>query len=361
MSKKGKGKGATLIAVIVILAVLGGFIWFLEKGLSRRTTPVETETPRAIVDARLLIKGCLFDLGIQKDQAEFYQQTIQVRPEKRFSHEQLSQTFAPLERYGRVTIKNNRAVRIKIDGETWEVEFFYPPKAPAAEKPPLAGKLPPGRIAIIVDDMGVEMKPARQLGAIDGELTFSVMPQRPNSQEVARYLHARGRQILLHLPMQGNGGKDPGQGAIYKDMTPDHIRTVLALNIRSVPYIAGVNNHMGSEVTPQKEIMRQVLKELQARDLFFIDSLTTSASVASDVAQEIGLEHNTRDIFLDNEQNEAYIMGQLAKLKAIARKHSSAIAICHPYPETIAVLTRAVPKLKEEGITLVPVSTFVQK
>ena len=73
------------------------------------------------------------------------------------------------------------------------------------------------------------------------------------------------------------------------------------------------------------------------------------------------MPHNARDIFLDNEQDEAYIMGQLAKIKNIARKHKSAIAICHPYPETIAVLAREVPKFKSEGITLVSASAFVRQ
>ena len=167
--------------------------------------------------------------------------------------------------------------------------------------------------------------------------------------------------MLLHLPMQGNGGKDPGEGALYKDMTPEHIKTILAMDIRSVPYIAGANNHMGSEITPDRVIMRQVMQALKQNRLFFIDSLTSSASVAAKAANEVGLPHNARDIFLDNEQDDAYIMGQLDKLKNIARRHASAIAICHPYPETIAVLAREVPRFKAEGITLVRVSTFARR
>lgn len=359
---KGKGKSTAVIAIVVIIAVLIGIAWVLEKGLSRKGAPPGREKPCPPVATRLLIKGCLFELGVQQDQVEFYNHTVQVKPGRKFNRNQLSESFALLEKYGSVTVKDIHTVLITIDGEHWEVEFMYPKEvASVIPPPPVTPVRPTGRIAIIVDDMGVDMKPAQQLGAIAGELTFSVMPQRPHSTEVARYLHAKGHEILLHLPMQGNGGKDPGEGAIYKDMDPDHIRMVLLMDLRSVPYIAGVNNHMGSEVTPDKAIMRQVEQELKRRKLFFIDSLTTSKSVGSAVAREIGLPYNARDVFLDNEQNEAYIMGQLEQLKAIARKHGSAIGICHPHPETIAVLTREIPKLSQDGIRLERVSAFVKK
>jgi len=117
---------------------------------------------------------------------------------------------------------------------------------------------------------------------------------------------------------------------------------------------------MGSEVTQDRNIMMLVEKELKSKGLFYIDSMTTGKSVGYKVAEEIGLPFNKRDVFLDNEQNDAYIMVQL-ELKRKAMKHSSAIAICHPHPVTIAVLQREVPKLKDEGITLERVSKFVQE
>ena len=359
------GNKAPIIALIgTIIVILAGMVWFLERRMPHQPAPMpqtQAQCPKA--DIVLMIKGCLFNLGIHRDQVEIYEQTIQVKTEDRFTRGQLASAFAPLKPYARVDIKGIRRVVIKVDDHTWIVEFSVPEKEETVSRipPPKVTPLKPGRLAIIVDDMGVEMKPARQLAAIDGKITFSVLPLRPASREVAQYLHAKGREVLLHLPMQGNGGKDPGKGALYKDMNPAHIKTILSMDIRAVPYIAGVNNHMGSEITPDPTIMRQVMGELKKQRLFFIDSLTSSDSVGAKVALEIGLPHNARDIFLDNEQNDAYIMGQLAKLKNIARKHTSAIAICHPYPETIAVLEREVPKFKAEGIMLIPASGFVKR
>lgn len=365
MSKaKTHGKTPVIVIIGVIILILAGLAWFLERRMPHEAapTPRPVVQPRPQAEIRLMIKGCLFNLGIHKDQVEMYEQTFQVTTERKFTRGQLASGFAPLKPYGRVDIQDNRQVKVMVEKRTWIIEFMPAEKETVSRIPPPAvTPLKPGRLAIIVDDMGVEMKPARQLAAIDGRLTFSVLPLRPASREVAQYLHAQGREVLLHLPMQGNGGKDPGEGALYKDMSPQHIKTILSMDIRAVPYIVGTNNHMGSEITPDRAIMRQVMQELKQHRLFFIDSLTTSDSVGVRVAREVGLPHNARDIFLDNEQNDAYIMGQLAKVKNIARRHASAIAICHPYPETIAVLAREVPKFKAQGITLVSVSAFARQ
>jgi len=364
MSKaKANDKTPIIVIIGVIIVILAGLAWFLERRAHQPpvATP-QTEDQRPQADIRLMIKGCLFDLGIHKDQVEVYEQTIQVTTDKKFNRQKLTSAFAPLKPYGSVDIKDARHVKIKVGEHTWIIEFAPAEKEETVSRipPPAVTPLTPGRLAIIVDDMGVEMRPAQQLAAIDGDLTFSILPLRPASREVAQYLHTKGREVLLHLPMQGNGGKDPGEGALYKDMSPQHIKTILDMDMRAVPYIAGANNHMGSETTPDRTIMLQVMRELKQRRLFFIDSLTASDSVGVKVAREVGLPHNARDIFLDNEQNDAYIMGQLTKAKNIARKHASAIAICHPHPETIAVLAREVPKLKGEGITLVRVSAFAR-
>jgi polysaccharide deacetylase 2 family uncharacterized protein YibQ len=286
-----------------------------------------------------------------------------VESRENFTRDQLSFAFKPVEKYGSIEIKDIGHATIEVGDETWMIEFIYPGKGVAAVIPPkpFIPAFPTGYMAIIVDDMGPDMKPAEQLSSIDGDLTFSVMPKRPHSQEVALYLHTKGREVMLHLPMQGAAGHDPGEGAIFKGMAPDQIRTILLGDIRAVPYISGVNNHMGSEVTQDREIMMLVETELKNKKLFYIDSLTSGKSVGFKVAQEIGLPWNKRDVFLDDEQNEAYILGQLEELKRKAVKHSSAIGICHPHPETIAVLQREVPKLKDEGITLERVSRLIHE
>jgi len=361
--KKIKVNQATLIAIFAIILVLVGAVVFLEKGMHRRGAPHVLVAPTKLMEPDLIIKGCLFDLGIHKDQTTTRNHTIKVESRENFTRDQLSFAFKPVEKYGSIDIKDIGHATIEVGDETWMIEFIYPGKGVAAVIPPkpFIPAFPTGYMAIIVDDMGPDMKPAEQLAAIDGDLTFSVMPMRRHSQEVALYLHTKGHEIMLHLPMQGAAGHDPGEGAIFKGMAPDQIRTILLEDINAVPHISGVNNHMGSEVTQDREIMMLVETELKKNGLFYIDSLTSGKSVGFKVAQEIGLPWNKRDVFLDNEQNDAYIMGQLEELKGLAKKRSRAIGICHPHPETIAVLQREIPKLKAEGITLERVSKLIHE
>jgi polysaccharide deacetylase 2 family uncharacterized protein YibQ len=375
--KKIQVNKATLLAVFVIILVLVGAVVFLEKGIPKweaQNIPEyhvkpkeELHPPRLsanLMREDLIIKGCLFDLDIKNDNTKLQGHKFKVTSTKKLTTDQLSSAFDPLRKIGSVIIKdNNEFVEIKTDKEAWEIEFIYPKKEVAAIIPPkpVVPSLSGVRMAIIVDDMGPDMKPAKQLAAIDGDLTFSIMPMRRHSQEVADYLHAKGHEVMLHLPMQGAAGNDPGEGAIFKRMAPDQIRTILLEDINAVPHISGVNNHMGSEATQDRNIMMLVETELKKNGLFYIDSLTSGKSVGFKVAQEIGLPWNKRDVFLDNEQNDAYIMGQLEELKRKAIKNTSAIGICHPHSETIAVLQREVPKLKDEGITLERVSKLIHE
>jgi polysaccharide deacetylase 2 family uncharacterized protein YibQ len=117
---------------------------------------------------------------------------------------------------------------------------------------------------------------------------------------------------------------------------------------------------MGSEFTEHAEKMRLVLTILKGRGLFFIDSVTSSESVGQRLAKEIGIKSGRRNVFLDNEQNDAYIRGQLKQAVNLAKKTGRAIAICHPHPITLQTLAAALPELKKQGITLVPASRLVR-
>jgi polysaccharide deacetylase 2 family uncharacterized protein YibQ len=172
--------------------------------------------------------------------------------------------------------------------------------------------------------------------------------------------HELKKEVMLHLPMESDLGNRLGKGALTLSMPRPHFIATLQRNLSSVPYVAGVNNHMGSLLTRDPTAMRWIMSELRHQGLYFIDSRTTKATVAEQVAQRHLINSGRRDVFLDNVPEKSLIRAQLKKLVALARERGTAIGIGHPYRATLAVLHEALPKLKQQGIELVPVSQLIK-
>ena len=218
-------------------------------------------------------------------------------------------------------------------------------------------------IAIVIDDLGQDLKPARELLALTDRITFAVMPGLAYSKKIAELAGEKKRDVLLHLPMEpkNQSGKKRAKGTLRSDMTPMEFMATISEDIESVPAAVGVNNHEGSALTENKEAMKFLMTELQTRNVFFLDSLTNPKSVAYATAREFGLKAAKRDVFLDNEENNAeYIHGQLEELVRIAKKRGKAIGVGHPHPVTISELKKWLTGIREQGIEIVPVSQLVK-
>ncbi len=229
-------------------------------------------------------------------------------------------------------------------------------RPPTMKPPPLIPPRP--RIAIVVDDLGSNKRVAEELLQLDAHLTFSIFPSQSSSRRIAHRAHAQGREVILHLPMEPRGYplKDPGKGALFVSMGERELLYQLRKDLDAVPFIKGVNNHMGSRFMEYDDKVRLVLKELKQRELFFLDSRTTSKSQGYRIARELAMRTDTRDLFLDNDSNVGYTKLQLKKLIRIARDNGTAIGICHPYPSTITALKEMIPQIKAEGMQIVPLS-----
>lgn len=246
-----------------------------------------------------------------------------------------------------------------------------PAKAPAPAE--LHAALPPGpppeppvprarpRLALIIDDIGHDRPLAEKLIALDAPLSFAVLPYSPHRKALARLAEERGREVLLHLPMEPREypAVDPGPGALLAAMTPDELLEELERNLQAVPFVRGVNNHMGSRLTADADRMNQVFSVLKRRGLFFVDSRTSEESVCRSAARLFQVPFAQRDVFLDHRPEAEFIRRQLAALARLARSRGEAIGIAHPHPATYAVLREEIPRLREE-FELVPASRLVR-
>lgn len=220
---------------------------------------------------------------------------------------------------------------------------------------------PQPRIAIIIDDLGYQLEAGRRAIQLPGPITFAVLPGTPHSRRLAGFAHDRGKEVLMHLPLEAVNYEGPAEpGGVTLDMSRDVFRTTFANAIETVPFAIGVSSHRGSLLTRHPGHMTWLMQEISERDdLFFIDSYTTPESVALKVAAEEGVCATRRDVFLDHDRSIEAVARELERLKALARRKGHAVAIGHPFPETLEVLERELPKLAAEGIELVTISALL--
>ncbi|MEW6455679.1 MAG: divergent polysaccharide deacetylase family protein [Acidobacteriota bacterium] len=219
------------------------------------------------------------------------------------------------------------------------------------------------KLAIIIDDIGFSIEPVYSLLEIKEPITFSILPFQRYSEKVANLLKENNKEIMLHLPMESNnfkGDSENDNGTILMSMDEFEISNLVEKAINSIPYTKGVNNHKGSKITENENSMRIILRVIKEKNLFFIDSKTSSYSIANQIAVEMGIPSLSSDLFIDNIQTEDHIKSQIFKVVEIAKKKKKAIGIGHPYETTINVLKEILPKIKDYGITLIFVSDLLK-
>lgn len=218
-----------------------------------------------------------------------------------------------------------------------------------------------GEIVLILDDVGFDHQPLSDAMRIDPNVNFSILPNARNATAFANALYARGFEVLCHLPMEPEGFPrvSPGPNAVLTTMSGEEITETTRADLAAVPHARGVNNHMGSRATTDRRVMSTVMAALP-KGMYFIDSRTTSGSVAAATARSMNIKTASRSVFLDDVAQDAAIRAQLQTLAAASEEKGVAVGIGHMYPSTIRVLTADAPALRERGIRFVRASTVVE-
>ncbi len=226
--------------------------------------------------------------------------------------------------------------------------------AHGAEKRPVIG--------IIIDDLGNLVHRDTRAIRLPGQITYAFLPHTPHVRELATLAHSLNKEVMLHLPMEAMGRDRLGPGGLTLDMSRKEFAAQLQLGLAAVPYAVGINNHMGSLLTQHPGHMLWLMQELDKRDdLYFVDSYTTKTSIVQQIANENWVPNLRRDVFLDSDRDPAKILMHFKRLLKKARDNGIALAIGHPYPETLAMLEAELPKLAAQGIQLLPVSQLLER
>ncbi|MDD2702406.1 MAG: divergent polysaccharide deacetylase family protein [Candidatus Omnitrophica bacterium] len=233
------------------------------------------------------------------------------------------------------------------------------PAGVAAKKTPKKPPVFQGNIAIVLDDWGYNLNSLPFIEEIKYPLTISILPYLPYSKTVAGELHARGFELILHLPLEPHERFSLEHNTIMTTMKEDEILAILRKNLEDIPFVKGVNNHMGSKATTDEKTMGVIFGELKKRRLYFLDSFVSLNSVCAGLAERMNIPFAKRDIFLDNKSDPEYIKAQLYKLKTKAKMYGEAIGIGHDRKTTVQVLREMMPVLEREGYRFVFVSQLL--
>ena len=234
---------------------------------------------------------------------------------------------------------------------------------PAWLKFALAAPSPDGRtrIALVIDDLGIDKKRTAQVIAFAGPLTLSFLTYATGLKGQTAAARRAGHELLLHFSMEPSGkGIDAGPNALIGGQDLEDIRRRLRWGFARFDAYVGLNNHMGSKFTGDAAGMAVVMEELKKRGLLFLDSRTTNKSIGGALALHMKVPLAERNIFLDNENDLAAVKARLAETERLARRTGTAVAIGHPRAATIKALAEWLPRARARGFVLVPLTNLVR-
>lgn len=238
------------------------------------------------------------------------------------------------------------------------------PATPAVQPPPAppAPEAKPGspRLTVVIDDLGGSLDQAKDILDLGMPVTFSIIPGLTHSKDVDAMAAKAGMEVILHQPMEAHGNAPESPGTLRLGMNVPEVSRILAAHLAQLPHAVGVSNHTGSKATEDPVLMAVVMGELKSRNLFFLDSMTSPKSVGLKEAARAAVPALPRTVFLDNERGQQASLLMLAQAEKDARAKGRAVAIGHPYPETIGAL--AVWSLRrDKGVQLVSLSKLIKE
>ena len=222
-------------------------------------------------------------------------------------------------------------------------------------------------IAVIIDDFGNQMAGTDAIANLPIPITGAVIPGMPFAKEDARKLHDAGKEVILHVPLEGFKSKPSwlGPKGITTGMNPEKVKLILESSLVEIPYAVGMNNHMGSRAMQDKKIVNTLMEFAKEKGLYFVDSKTYDIKIAQEIAKENHTTYMIRDVFLDNTPSTQHVIKQLQEALKVAKEKGYAIVIGHVGPQkgphTAAALKAMIPKLQAENVEFVTVSTLTHR
>ncbi|AYE36616.1 hypothetical protein DB313_04035 [Borrelia turcica IST7] len=202
---------------------------------------------------------------------------------------------------------------------------------------------------LIIDDVGYDESMLEEFIKINLKINFAIIPFLPKSMHAYNKLTSKNKITMIHFPMQSKHKNSIEKFHININDNERTIRTKIEKTFKEYPNARIMNNHMGSLITSNEDIMKAILTKLKEENRYFFDSFTTKESISIKVGEKIGIRVEKRDIFLDNKDTEEDVIESLEKAKQIARIKGVVKVIGHIWSKnTLKVLKQESENLNKE-------------
>ncbi|MEW8956152.1 divergent polysaccharide deacetylase family protein [Clostridium sp.] len=229
------------------------------------------------------------------------------------------------------------------------------------------GKEEKVKIAIVIDDFGNGGEGTEEMLNLNIPITAAVMPFAPYGSEEARMAKEKGKEVIIHMPMEPEQGKAHwlGKRPILSSLSSEEVEKRVREAVDEVNVAKGMNNHMGSKITKDERVLREIFKILKEKDMFFLDSKTTGKSKVPELCKEMGIPYYERDVFLDHVHSLENVEKQMENAYKIAREKGYAVIIGHVGAQggkiTVNGIKNKIENFQKRGVEFVFISQIQKK
>ncbi|HEY2954957.1 MAG TPA: divergent polysaccharide deacetylase family protein [Candidatus Eisenbacteria bacterium] len=222
------------------------------------------------------------------------------------------------------------------------------------------------RLAIVLYGFGDDTRLAAEFFALPAPFAVALAPGGKASAALFRDAHARGREVVLHLPLEpiNYPQVDPGPGTVLVTMPPARIAALVHRYIEQARPVIAVANHMGSLATQDMTVMKAVYHQLRRSGLPFVHVNPAAGAVCRDLAADLGVAYNEPDAMIDSEARLAdpkALDQRWSRLIADARGRERTVVWLRATPLTLRWLAPALQGKRLAGVSLAPLSALIRK
>jgi polysaccharide deacetylase 2 family uncharacterized protein YibQ len=227
--------------------------------------------------------------------------------------------------------------------------------------PPSSGRIP---VAIIIGGLGINGPlTQRAIDELPAAVTLSFAAQTPDLQGWIDKARARGHEVLLEIPMEGNNFDASTQGSertLRADLGPEENRQHLHFSLSRAQGYAGVINYQGEALLRRSDATGPILTELKASGLgVFVDGSFDAPTVGA-LAQSISLPFKAGFGVIDPVASQSVIEARLENLAENAKTAPGSVGVGFVYPQTLYALKGWTATLSSQGLILVPATATLR-